>query len=301
VQEYELSTGKLLRTWSALDHIPPSASKEGVPGNGFPWDAYHVNSIQLVGSDKFLVSLRGTWAAYLVDAATGEIEWTLGGKHSSFEFGDGAKFEWQHDVELHDGGSTVTMFDNHCCQITAGDTFVPPTAPARPLTLKLDQDAKRATLVKEQPRGDRFNTRYMGNAQFLDNGNVFVGWGSQPFLSEYDSDGNLLLDGRLPGHDQTYRARREHWVGKPLTRPAGAARAEGGKATVYASWNGATEVTSWRVRAGRTATDMEPVATARKSGFETAIPVSRAYPVYAVDALDSSGAVLDTSVVFRHS
>jgi EmrB/QacA subfamily drug resistance transporter len=296
VQEYELSTGKLLRTWSALDHIPPSASREGVPGNGFPWDAYHVNSIQLVGSDKFLVSLRGTWAAYLVDIDSGRIVWTLGGRHSDFEFGDGAKFEWQHDVELH-GDSTITMFDNHCCQITAGDTFVPPREPSRPLTLKLDEEAKRVTLVKEQPRGAHFNTRYMGNAQFMDNGNVFVGWGSQPFLSEYDSDGNLLLDGRLPGPDQTYRARREHWVGKPLTKPAGAARGN----TVYASWNGATEVASWRVRAGTSATGMKPVANSGKKGFETAIAVSKRYPVYAVEALDSSGAVLATSDVFRHS
>jgi hypothetical protein len=243
------------------------------------------------------VSLRGTWAAYLVDIDSGKIDWTLGGKHSSFEFGDGAKFEWQHDVELHDGGSTVTLFDNHCCQITAGDTFVPPTAPSRPLTLRLDQAAKRATLVKEQPRGDNFHTRYMGNAQFMDNGNVFVGWGSQPFLSEYDSDGNLLLDGRLPGPDQTYRARREQWVGKPLTKPAGAAR--GG--TVYASWNGATEVQSWRVRAGSSATDLKPVATAEKSGFETAIRVPQRYPLYVLEALDASGGVLEKSPAFRQS
>ncbi|HET9023791.1 MAG TPA: MFS transporter [Burkholderiaceae bacterium] len=296
VQEYDLTTGKLLHTWSALDHIPPSASYEAVPGNGFPWDAYHVNSIQPVGTDKFLVSLRGTWAAYLVDIASGKIEWTLGGKHSSFEFGDGAKFEWQHDVELHDD-STVTLFDNHCCQITAGDTFVPPKAPSRPLTLKLDEAAKRVTLVKEQPRADNFHARYMGNAQFLENGNVFVGWGSQPFLSEYDSDGNLVLDGRLPGPDQTYRARREKWVGKPLTKPAGAARGT----SVYASWNGATEVKSWRVRAGDSATGMKPVATADKSGFETAIRVPQRYAAYAVEALDASGAVLAKSPAFRQS
>ena len=293
VQEYELSTGKLLRTWSALDHIPPSASREGVPANGFPWDAYHVNSIQLVGDDKFLVSMRGTWAAYLVNIESGEIEWTLGGKHSSFEFGDGAKFEWQHDVELQPG-SVVTLFDNHCCQITAGDTFVRPKEPSRPLTLKLDEDAKKATLVREQPRGGNFFTRYMGNAQTLGNGNIFVGWGSQPFLSEYDDTGKLLLDGRLPGPDQTYRARREHWVGRPLSPPVGAARREGGKVTVFASWNGATELDSWRVRAGGS-----PVATARKNGFETAIPVTGDDAVFEVEALDSDGHVIGTSKPFR--
>ena len=43
---------------------------------------------------------------------------------------------------------------------------------------------------------------------------------------------------------------REPWVGEPLTDPAGAAREAGGCTTVYASWNGATELASWRVLAG---------------------------------------------------
>ncbi len=49
VQEYNLKTGKLLRNWDALDHIPLEDSYASVPTNGFPWDAYHVNSIALTG------------------------------------------------------------------------------------------------------------------------------------------------------------------------------------------------------------------------------------------------------------
>jgi hypothetical protein len=231
-----------------------------------------------------------------VEIESGEIVWTLGGKDSSFEFEDGARFEWQHDVELHPG-SVVTMFDNHCCQITAGDTFVPPTAPSRPLTLKLDEAAKKVTLVKEQPRAKSFFARYMGNAQPLENGNVFVSWGSQPFVSEYDDSGKLLLDGRLPGPDQTYRARREHWKGEPLTKPVGVAR----DGAVHASWNGATELDSWRLRAGDSADALRPVATVAKNGFETAIKLRRRYGFYALDALDASGRVLRSSAPFRHS
>ena len=70
VQEYNLKTGKLLRNWDALDHIPLSESQASLPTNGFPWDAYHVNSIDLAGDGTFLVSMRNTWAAYLVDIAT---------------------------------------------------------------------------------------------------------------------------------------------------------------------------------------------------------------------------------------
>src|SRR6202011_4633669 len=58
VQEYDLKTGKLIRTWDALDHVPLSDSYAIPPTNGFPWDAYHVNSIVLLPGGKFLVSLR---------------------------------------------------------------------------------------------------------------------------------------------------------------------------------------------------------------------------------------------------
>ena len=119
VQEYNLKTGKLLRSWDALHHIPLGDSYASVPTNGFPWDAYHVNAINLTGNGTFLVSMRNTWGAYLIDINTGKIEWTLGGKHSSFKFGPGAAFQWQHDVALAPN-STVTMFDDHCCQLTGG-------------------------------------------------------------------------------------------------------------------------------------------------------------------------------------
>ena len=47
VQKYNLKTGKLVYSWDALDHIPLSDSYAPPPTNGFPWDAYHVNSISL--------------------------------------------------------------------------------------------------------------------------------------------------------------------------------------------------------------------------------------------------------------
>ena len=65
IQEYDIKTGQLLYTWNALHHLPLTDSHAQPPANGFPWDAYHVNSLQLVGQGKFLVSMRNTWAAYL--------------------------------------------------------------------------------------------------------------------------------------------------------------------------------------------------------------------------------------------
>jgi EmrB/QacA subfamily drug resistance transporter len=297
VQEYNLKTGRLLRSWDALEHIPLSDSYASEPTNGFPWDAYHVNSISVPNNGTFLVSMRNTWAAYLVNIATGRIEWTLGGKRSSFKFGPGAAFQWQHDV-MWAGGSTVTLFDDHCCQLTGGGTSVPATGPSRGVVLNLDQSTRTATLLAQYPGGNQFETEYMGDTQPLPNGNVFVGWGSEPYFSEYSRAGKLLLEGQFPRPDLTYRATLAQWVGLPLSSPAGAVRRTGAQSTVYASWNGATQVVSWRVLAASASGRLRVVATRARSGFETAIPVPRGYQSFEVQALDAAGRAIGISRPF---
>ncbi len=297
VQEYNLKTGKLVRNWDALDHIPLSEAQASLPTNGFPWDAYHINAIDLLGNEKFLVSMRNTWGVYLVDIATGKIEWTLGGKRSDFRFGPGAAFQWQHDARLD--GSTVTMFDDHCCQLTGGGTSVPATGPSRGLVLGLDEGARTATLLAQYPGDGKFESEYMGDAQPLPNGAVFVGWGSEPSFSEYSRSGKLLLGAELPGPDLTYRATVGRWVGEPLSAPAGvASRTNDGNTTVYASWNGATQVVSWRVLAGHSSQPLSVVARAAKSGFETAIAVPQGDTRFKVQALDANGRIIGTSRLF---
>jgi EmrB/QacA subfamily drug resistance transporter len=294
VQEYDLRTGKLLYTWDALGHIPLNDSRATLPTNGFPWDAYHVNSIYLPGDGTFVVSMRNTWAAYKVNIATGKIDWTLGGRHSSFKLGKSADFQWQHDVVVYPGSPLVTLFDDHCCQLTGGGTYVNPTSYSRGLVLKLDQRSHTAKLAGQYTHGANFNSEYMGSLEPLANGNEFVGWGSAPFFTEYDSSGNMLLDARLPGHDLSHRATVEPWVGAPLYPPSGAARRSGSRTVVYASWNGATRVRSWRVLGDGGAS----VASAAKSGFETAIPVTQGSRTFRVQALDAHGRVLGTSKAF---
>jgi EmrB/QacA subfamily drug resistance transporter len=297
VQEYNIKTGKLLRTWDALQHIPLDDSYATVPTNGFPWDAYHVNAIDLGGDGTILVSMRNTWAAYLVDIDTGKIEWTLGGKRSSFKFGPGADFQWQHDVALAPG-SKVTMFDDHCCQLTGGGTSVPATGASRGLVLKLNQQTRVATLVAQYPGGGDFESEYMGDTQPLASGDTFIGWGSEPYFSEYSPSGRQLLLAHFPGADLSYRTMIEPWVGLPLTPPRGAARQSGGRTTVYASWNGATRLVSWRVLAGSASGRLSIVANAAKSGFETAIAVPSGYARFEVQALDVGGQVIGVSSAF---
>jgi len=304
VQEYNLATGKLVRSWDALKHIPLTDTHSLPPDNSFPFDAYHVNSLDIVGKDTLLVSMRNTWTVYLINMRTGKIEWRLGGKHSSFTFGPNAAFSWQHDVTLLPGNK-ISMFDDHCCEQTGGGTYLTPTAPSRGLVLKLDRAAHTATLVSQYHHpgeaGEGDDASYMGAANLLPGGGMFVGWGNLPYFSEYSKSGALLLDGVFPGSDLSYRATKiplSAWVGEPLTKPAAAARTSGGATTVYASWNGATQVRSWRVLAGPSASQLTPVTTANWAGFETAIHLTGSFKAFEVQALDANGKVIGTSRVF---
>jgi hypothetical protein len=157
--------------------------------------------------------------------------------------------------------------------------------------LELNQQRHTAALSAQYVRERGFAADYMGGAQPLPGGNMFVGWGSEPYFSEYSRSGQLLLDAELPWPDVTYRATLAQWVGLPLTRPTGAARRTGGGTTVYASWNGATRLANWRVLAATGAGTLTAVTSAAKSGFETAVPVpsGQSYNTFKVQALDSGG------------
>jgi Arylsulfotransferase (ASST) len=304
IQEYDLHTGKLLYTWDALNpghkaNVPLSASEQPASAPGPAWDAYHVNSIQVLAPNQILVSMRNTWAAYLINTSTGTIEWTLGGKHSSFKSGPGAGFAWQHDVHFI-SSDEVTLFDDGCCRITSKGGFASPNGPSRGMLLRLNVPARTASLIKAYPHRPRLETGFLGSTQLLPGGNAVVGWGSLPYFSEYSRTGQQLLDVRFPGKDESYRALwTSTWVGTPYFPPSGAERHHGGRTTVYASWNGDTEVTRWQVLAGSSTSKLTPVASGAKSGFETAISVKGSYKEFEVRALGAAGQALGTSRSFR--
>jgi hypothetical protein len=267
------------------------------------WDAYHVNSIQLVSGNRFLVSMRQEWAAYLVSATTSGIEWTLGGKNSTFKMGPGAQFEWQHDVELHK--SQISVYDDHCCGLNpATNKFNKATGPSRALVLNLNTAKHTATVATSITRGRRFVSYFLGNMQLLPDGNILVSWGSTPYFSEYSRTGKLLLDASWPynGHfvsNQSYRTYLASWSATPFYPPSAAVRTVKGKTTVYASWDGATGVAAWRVLAGSSPLHLSTVVRkANRTGFETAIKLPKGYGAYQVQALNGRGKVIGSSTPF---
>jgi hypothetical protein len=289
VQEIDIPTGLVLFQWDSLDHVPLSDSYQPLPRQtgGFhdPFDYFHVNSVQLDRDGTLLISARNTWAVYKVDRSSGAVIWRLGGKHSSFRMLRGAAFAYQHDVRSRASGDRfITVFDDG-----AGGPAV--HSQSRALELILDVKHHTARVFKQWDHAPHLLSYFEGNVQQLPDLDEFVGWGQNPYFTEFDQRGRTVLDGRFVSNTASYRAYRYPWSGTPATPPAVSATAQGSRTTIYVSWNGATDVASWQVLEGSSPTTLAPVATVRKTGFETVINVKRE-PYLRVLPLDSRGHTL---------
>jgi hypothetical protein len=287
VQEIDVATGKVLFSWHSLDHVALTESHAGAPapGHSFPYDYFHVNSVDVEPDGNLLVSGRNTWALYEIDRRTGAVLWRLGGLGSDFALGPDVRFAWQHDARRQPDG-TITLFDNES---------TPKVGPAsRLLTLRVDAAARTVSLASAVTHPDGVLADAEGNAQHLAGGDVFAGWGLAGRASELDGGGQLVFDLRLPAGYDTYRAFTFAWDGTPADPPAVAVARDGGAVTARASWNGATAVTRWELLAGSSSGSLRVVDSAPRSGFETSLSASTDAPVVAVRALDGDR-VLGTS------
>ena len=77
--------------------------------------------------------------------------------------------------------------------------------------MKLDLTTKVATLVKSVDQPEGLVATAEGNAQTTPNGDLFVGWGALPYISEFSPSGQLLFNAELPAGVSTYRAYLLPW------------------------------------------------------------------------------------------
>ena len=287
-QEVDLASGRVLLEWHSLGHIALAESYWPV---GELWDYVHLNSIDVDVDGNLLVSSRNTHTVYKVDRRSGEIIWRLGGKHSDFAMGAGATFAWQHDARRQPDG-TLTMFDNE------GPPHGGPQS--RALVLALDEPRRSARLARQFLHPLALQASSCGSVRVLPNGNVFVGWGAEPFVSEFSSDGELLLDARFGAGYSGYRAFRTPWSAGGQGRPSIAAKRNGtGTTVLWVSWNGDTQVQRWLVLAGASKGALRPLGTHPRAGFETAIQIAGQPQLLAVRGLDAHGKLLGTSPTLK--
>jgi hypothetical protein len=288
VQEVTIPDNRVLFSWSAVRHIPLDESYLR-PGPTGTWDPFHVNSIDEDSDGDLLITARHSFAVYKVSRSSGRVLWKLGGKDSSFS-GNATQFFYAHDAH-HESDGTLTLFDN------AGSEFDTTHGPSKAIQLRLDMRKKTASVVREfSPPNGKVVSTSQGNARLLPGGNVFVGWGTSPWLSEHAPDGRVLFAAHMPSRIyQSYRAFKAVWHGKPLGEPAVAASTATGKLRLYVSWNGATEVAKWRVLGGDDGAALKEIAVADWNGLETKIEASATPKLLKVEALDANGKTIGTS------
>jgi Arylsulfotransferase (ASST) len=290
VQEIDIRTGRVLFEWRGREHLGVEESYFPLPDDPErPYDYLHLNSIDVDRDGDLLLSARHTGTVYKVDRRTGEVIWRLGGRESDFEMEEGSAFSSQHAARSQADG-TIALFDN-------GAPVRPTREESRAISLRLDERSMTATLAGEWTHPEEPLAETQGNAQPLPAGGVLVGWGSEPIVSELSEEGEVLLDARFSADtNETYRAYRLPWTGRPTAPPDVVTESEGDEdLTVFVSWNGATEVERWEVLAGSRSEGFQRVESAPRDGFETDITVATDEPQVVLRARDASGRALVTS------
>ena len=291
LQEIDIASGRLLFDWHALDHVPLTESAVPVPTDeGDDFDYFHGNAIDVTPDGGHLVlSARNTSTIYKIDRQTGDIVWRFRGADDGKTPQDaitlsapGESFWFQHDVRAHADG-TFSLFDD------GGEPF---HHNARGMLLSIDEDAGTGQIIRTDTVD--IAVGYMGSYRSQANGDWLAGWGNVPRLTEFAASGDVVLDMEMSGY--SYRALRYDWQSVPAAPPDIAATRNGsGGLDVWASWNGATGVASWRILAGPSANALSPLQTFPLTGFETAMTVPTDLPVVACEALDADGSSLGTS------
>jgi arylsulfotransferase ASST len=287
IQEINIATGHVDWEWHAYGHV--TLSESYVPKTENPYDFFHINSVQLLPNGNLLVSARGTWTIYEINMQTGKIPYNFGGKNSSFKLGAGARFAWQHDATMQPNG-TITVFDDGAGNYKA-------ESQSRALRLWVHYKSHQITLAHAYTHRPPLLTNAQGSVQALGDGNTFVGWGSAPYFTEFSKGGGQLFGIHFDKPLQSYRGFRFPWSARPNTPPSVAASAKGSHTTVYASWNGATDVAAWELLAGSSTNPalMHRVGRFTKTYFETTMTVASTQRYFAVQALNSAGQVMGTS------
>ena len=185
---YEVSPhNKVVWSWSSRGHIRlsetgrwykalvlthPAQLSRGHIG----YDIVHINSVEPYGND-FLVSFRHTDAIYLIDKATGRIEWKLGGTHTPQSLriigDDVPDFGGQHDARVLPDG-TVTVFDNGTGR----------GRPPRALRFRIDTRARTATLLERLVGNQTPSSPCCGSARKLPGGDWVISWGGTELVTE---------------------------------------------------------------------------------------------------------------------
>lgn len=198
--------------WRNLDYIPITDSDEDLTASRVNYST--LNGFDIDYDGNILASFRSHSEIMKISRSTGEIIWRMGSPRGEFSFigehEENAPYYYSrqhHVVRLPNGN--ISIFDN-------GQSHQPPYS--RGVEYTLDEINKVATLVSEvrYPNGNIFCVT-AGNAQKLENGGWFIGYGvpNPQFVKrnavEYHPDGSIALELSLPNNVLAYRVYKFPW------------------------------------------------------------------------------------------
>jgi hypothetical protein len=296
IQELDPSKNVILE-WRSWDHFPFTDSTSSLTDQNI--DLVHGNALALANDGNLLLSSRNQSEITKINLQTGAVMWRLGGKANQFKFINGIPFAYQHDVRQLPNGD-VTVFDNHGTQQDP--------APSHGIEYKIDETNKTATQVWEYTHTPPVFATFMGDTQRFSDGNTFLDWGAPSTadgyafinMTEVSPDGQTLFELAFDQPYVSYRAFRFPWQGFPNTQPALAFKADANGITLGYSWNGATEVASYRLFGGNSPQSLSQVEEKAKTDFETQSHLSNLASgecYFQVAALDKDGKELARSEV----
>lgn len=261
-----------------------------------------MNAIEKDVDGNYLVSARYLSTIFKINGQDGSVMWRMNGKNSDFKMeGFNTVFGFQHDVRIisQNASTTVISLFNNAYD---GYHMVSPESSA--MIMAVNNETMVTTLLKEfkMPFGG-ISVKSQGSVQVLDNSNVVVGWGYQPFISEYTADGNCVMNiqyGVNNSAAMSYRVHKETWDGVPQSLPAiwTYSNTTTSPMSIFVSWNGHTAVTTWKFYGGKEKDDIRTViGEAPKSGFETTFIAKKYYNWTYAEALDASGKSLGITLM----
>ena len=206
------TTGKLLWSWHASDHIPLSdlsawarrmiAFKLPLPTlvNGYPaFDIDHISSIEETASGIMIAS-RHLDAVYMINKTTGAIKWKLGGATTAQSLivrGDTVGPDTlgaPHDARMLADG-TITVMD-----VGLGHSRKP-----RMVRFSINTTNKTATVLQQITEESSSQSNCCGTVKRLKSGHWVIGWAGSGLASETDALGLPQLTMALTDHRFSYR------------------------------------------------------------------------------------------------
>jgi hypothetical protein len=108
-----------------------------------------------------------------------------------------------------------------------------------------------------------------------------MSYGDLPVFKEFGPHGDVRMSTNWSLTMSSYRTFRLDWRARPATDPIVVVEAS----SAFVSWNGATDLTGWKVYEGLTASTLKLTKTVASAGFETEISISNSTKFVQVGAL----------------